>query len=59
MELIGANTLFHGRLEKNNEPVVVSIPGVLENKYIGKIVGFSYDNSKIHLFDISSDQRIS
>ena len=59
MELIGANTLFHGRLEKNNEPVVVSIPGVLENKYIGKSVGFSYDNSKIHLFDISSDHRIS
>jgi len=59
MELIGANTLFHGRLEKNNEPVVVSIPGVLENKYIGKSVGFSYDNSKIHLFDINSDQRIN
>ncbi len=59
MELIGANTLFHGRLEKNNEPVVVSIPGVLENKYIGKNVNFSYDNSKIHLFDIHSDQRIS
>jgi sn-glycerol 3-phosphate transport system ATP-binding protein len=58
MELIGANTLFHGRLEKNNEPVVVSIPGVLENKYIGKSVGFSYDNSKIHLFDINSGQRI-
>ena len=59
MELIGANTLFHGRLEKNNEPVVVSIPGVLENKYIGKSVGFSYDNSKIHLFDINSNQRIN
>jgi sn-glycerol 3-phosphate transport system ATP-binding protein len=59
MELIGANTLFHGRLEKNNEPVVVSIPGVLENKYIGKSVGFSFDISKIHLFDINSDQRIN
>jgi len=59
MELIGANTLFHGRLEKNNEPVIVSIPGVLENKYIGKSVSFSYDNSNIHLFDINSDKRIS
>ena len=59
MELIGANTLFHGRLEKNNEAVVVSIPGVLENKYIGKSVGFSFDNSKIHLFDVNSHQRIS
>ncbi len=59
MELIGANTLFHGRLEKNNEPVVVSITGVVENKYIGKSVGFSYDNSKIHLVDINSDQRIN
>ena len=59
MELIGANTLFHGRLEMNNEPIVVSIPGVLENKYIGKSVSFSYDNLKIHLFDINSDQRIS
>jgi sn-glycerol 3-phosphate transport system ATP-binding protein len=59
MELIGANTLFHSRLEKNNEPVVVSIPGVLENKYIGKSISFSYDSSKIHLFDINSDKRIS
>jgi sn-glycerol 3-phosphate transport system ATP-binding protein len=59
MELIGANTLFHGRFEKNNKPVVVSIPGVIENKYIGKSVGFSYENSKIHLFDINSDQRIN
>jgi sn-glycerol 3-phosphate transport system ATP-binding protein len=59
MELIGANTLFHGRLEKNNEAVVVSIPGVLENKYIGKSVGFSFDNSKIHLFDVNSHKRIN
>ena len=26
----------------------------IENKYIGKSVGFSYDNSKIHLFDITT-----
>ena len=36
VELIGSNSLVHGRLENSDEVLVASISGVLEDKIVGK-----------------------
>jgi sn-glycerol 3-phosphate transport system ATP-binding protein len=59
VELIGANTLIHGRLEASNEILVVSIAGVINENKIGNSINLSFDENKLHLFDISSNQRIN
>ena len=59
VELIGSNTLIHGKLLKSNEIFVASIPGVIKENLKGKDLNLSFDESKIHLFDVNSDQRIN
>ncbi len=59
VELIGANTLIHGKLENSEEVLVASIAGVVSESKIGKNIGLSFDESKLHLFDMNSDQRIN
>ena len=59
VELIGANTLIHGKLENSEEVLVASIAGVVSENKIGKNIGLSFDESKLHLFDMNSDQRIN
>ena len=59
VELIGSNTLIHGKLSKSNEILVASIPGVIKENLKGKDLNLSFDESKIHLFDVNSDQRIN
>ena len=59
VELIGSNTLIHGKLSKSNEILVASIPGVIKDNLKGKDLNLSFDESKIHLFDVNSDQRIN
>ena len=59
VELIGANTLIHGRLENSNEILVASIAGVISDSKIGNHINLSFNENKLHLFDINSDQRIN
>ena len=59
VELIGANTLIHGRLENSNEILVASIAGVISESEIGNQINLSFDESKLHLFDVNSNQRIN
>ena len=59
VELIGANTLIHGRLENSNEILVASIAGVISESEIGNQINLSFDENKLHLFDTNSDQRIN
>ena len=59
VELIGANTLIHGRLENSNEILVSSIAGVISESEIGNQINLSFDENKLHLFDVNSNQRIN
>ena len=59
VELIGANTLIHGRLENSNEILVASIAGVISDSKIGNHINLSFNETKLHLFDTNSDQRIN
>ena len=59
VELIGANTLIHGRLENSNEILVASIAGVISENKIGNQINLSFDENKLHLFDVNSNQRIN
>jgi len=59
VELIGANTLIHGRLENSNEILVASIAGVISESEIGNQINLSFDENKLHLFDVNSNQRIN
>ena len=59
VELIGSNTLIHGKLSKSNEILVASIPGVIKDNLKGKDLNLSFDESRIHLFDVNTDQRIN
>ena len=59
VELIGANTLIHGRLENSNEILVASIAGVISDSKIGNHINLSFNENKLHLFDTNSDQRIN
>ena len=59
VELIGANTLIHGRLENSNEILVASIAGVISESEIGNQINLSFDENKLHLFDVNSNHRIN
>ena len=59
VELIGANTLIHGRLENSNEILVASIAGVINESKIGNYINLFFNENKLHLFDVKSDQRIN
>ena len=59
VELIGANTLIHGKLENSDEILVASISGVINEKKIGKNINLSFPNDKLHLFDTSTNLRIN
>ena len=55
VELIGANTLIHGKLENSDEVLVASIAGVLNENKIGKNINLFFPNDKLHLFDTNTD----
>ena len=59
VELIGANTLIHGKLDDSNEVLVASIAGVVKENTIGKNISLSFQNDKLHLFDTNTDLRIN
>ena len=59
VELIGANTLIHGKLENSNEILVASISGVVKEDTIGKNINLSIQDNKLHLFDTNTDLRIN
>ena len=59
VELIGANTLIHGKLENSDEVIVASISGVINEKKIGKNINLSFPNDILHLFDTNTDLRIN
>ena len=59
VELIGSNSLIHGKLSNSNEILVASVPGVMKENLKGKDLKLSFDESKLHLFDINSSQRIN
>ena len=59
VELIGANTLIHGKLDNSNEVLVASISGVVKEDTIGKNINLSFQNDKLHLFDTNTDLRIN
>jgi sn-glycerol 3-phosphate transport system ATP-binding protein len=59
VELIGANTLIHGKLENSNEILVASISGVVKEDTIGKNINLSIKDNKLHLFDTNTDLRIN
>jgi len=59
VELIGANTLIHGKLENSNEILVASISGVVKEDTIGKNINLSIQNDNLHLFDTNTDLRIN
>ena len=59
VELIGSNSLLHGRLENSNEILVASISGVVDDKIVGKTIGLSFNDKNLHLFDSNSGQRLN
>ena len=59
VELIGANTLIHGKLDNSNEVLVASISGVVKENTIGQNISLSFQNDKLHLFDTNTDLRIN
>ena len=59
VELIGSNTLIHGKLVNSDEILIASVQGVVKENLKGKIINLSFNENKLHLFDINSDQRIN
>ena len=59
VELVGADTLIHGKLDGSDEILIASIQGVINDNLKGKSINLSFKEEKLHLFDISSDQRIN
>ena len=57
LEMLGANTLLHGRLDGSETELVASLPGHF-NAEPGQVVAFSVDPKGLHLFDEKSGQRI-
>ena len=43
IELVGSNSLIHGRLENSNEILVASVPGVVDKSNVGKKINLSFD----------------
>ena len=58
IELIGSNTLVHCRIKSTNEVVVVSVPGILDKDVSGEEIGLDIEDSKIHLFSSTNQNRI-
>ena len=56
-EQLGANTLMHGVLEGTDIDVVASMPGHV-SVGAGSIMSFSASASDLHVFDLSSGERI-
>ena len=59
VELVGSDTLIHGKLDGSDEILIASIQGVINDNLRGKSINLSFDEKKLHLFDISTDQRIN
>ena len=59
VELVGSDTLIHGKLDGSDEILIASIQGVINDNLRGKSINLSFDENKLHLFDISTDQRIN
>ena len=58
IELIGSNTLVHCRIKSSNEVVVVSVPGILDKDVSGEEIGLHLEETKIHLFSTTNQNRI-
>ena len=58
IELIGSNTLVHCRIKSSNEVVVVSVPGILDKDVSGEEIGLDLEETKIHLFSTTNQNRI-
>ena len=59
VELVGSDTLIHGKLDGSEEVLIASIQGVINDNLNGKSINLSFDETKLHLFDTNSDQRIN
>ena len=59
VELVGSDTLIHGKLDGSDEILIASIQGVINDNLRGKSINLSFDEKKLHLFDTSTDQRIN
>ena len=59
VELVGSDTLIHGKLDGSEEVLIASIQGVINDNLKGKSINLSFDETKLHLFDTNSDQRIN
>ena len=59
VELVGSDTLIHGKLDGSEEILIASIQGVIKDNLKGKSINLSFDETKLHLFDTNSDQRIN
>lgn len=58
-EPLGANTLFHGKLEGHDEPFTVSLPGVHPLDRSGQIMRFGVRDKQVHVFEKDSGHRRS
>ena len=59
VELVGSDTLIHGKLDGSDEILIASIQGVINDNLRGKSINLSFDEKKLHLFDINTKQRIN
>ena len=59
VELVGSDTLIHGKLGGSDEILIASIQGVINDNLRGKSINLSFDEKKLHLFDINTKQRIN
>jgi len=48
----------HCRIKSSNEVVVVSVPGILDKDVSGEEIGLDLEESKIHLFSSTNQNRI-
>ena len=49
---------MHCRIKSSNEVVVVSVPGILDKDVSGEEIGLDIEDSKIHLFSSTNQNRI-
>ncbi len=56
-ELLGADTLVHGRLGAENTTVTIRVPGIFQ-VHAGTVVGFDVESENLHLFDGKTGSRL-
>jgi sn-glycerol 3-phosphate transport system ATP-binding protein len=58
-EPLGANTLFHGKLDGHADVFTISLPGVHPLSHSDKEMRFSIQPGKAHVFDTKTNLRLS